>query len=241
VGKTVLTGLLLAHLRQSGRRAFALKPFCSGSRADARLLRALQERELSLEEINPFFFSEPLAPFIAARKHHRKIHLPQALSHIRRIAAFINSLIPASTNPPAVLLIEGAGGLLAPLGVGFSALDVIRRLRCETFIVSRNQLGTINHTLLAWRALARELPASRHAPRLRIFLMDRKPSRHDPSRASNPSALSQLLPPGALLTIPFLGPRANRVSAIRQHARNLRPILRRVIGPGPKKTAERTG
>ena len=40
VGKTLLTGLLLAHLRQRGQRAFALKPFCSGTRAEVRLLRA---------------------------------------------------------------------------------------------------------------------------------------------------------------------------------------------------------
>ena len=34
VGKTVLTGLLLHHLREGGCHALALKPFCSGSRAD---------------------------------------------------------------------------------------------------------------------------------------------------------------------------------------------------------------
>ena len=34
VGKTVLTGLFLHHLREGGCHALALKPFCSGSRAD---------------------------------------------------------------------------------------------------------------------------------------------------------------------------------------------------------------
>ena len=44
VGKTLLTGLLLAHLRQEGVHALALKPFCSGSRKDVQLLQALQDK-----------------------------------------------------------------------------------------------------------------------------------------------------------------------------------------------------
>ena len=68
VGKTLLTGLLLHHLRQSGCHALAMKPFCSGSRADAEFLHAVQDGELTLDEINPFFFAEPLAPLVAARE-----------------------------------------------------------------------------------------------------------------------------------------------------------------------------
>ena len=41
-----------------------------------------------------------------------------------------------------------------PLGEGFSVLDLIAKLGCETVVVSRNQLGTINHTLLTVDALA---------------------------------------------------------------------------------------
>ncbi len=33
-GKTVLTAMLLSFLRETGRNALAMKPFCSGSRAD---------------------------------------------------------------------------------------------------------------------------------------------------------------------------------------------------------------
>ena len=39
VGKTLLTGLLLHHLRQSGCHALAMKPFCCGSRADVEFLQ----------------------------------------------------------------------------------------------------------------------------------------------------------------------------------------------------------
>lgn len=56
VGKTVLTALLLSHLRQSGCSALAIKPFCSGGRGDAHLLHSLQNDDLTLDQINPFYF-----------------------------------------------------------------------------------------------------------------------------------------------------------------------------------------
>src|ERR1017187_6787143 len=79
VGKTLLTGLLLHHLRQSGCHALAMKPFCAGSRSDTEFLLAAQDGELTPDEITPFFFAEPLAPLVAARRHHRNIRLPEVL------------------------------------------------------------------------------------------------------------------------------------------------------------------
>jgi dethiobiotin synthetase len=108
-----------------------------------------------------------------------------------------------------VTLIEGAGGLLAPLAQDCTALDIIRRLDCEVLVVAPNNLGTINHTLLTIRAL--------HAPRsTRVVLMNcRSP---DASAASNPRILSELLAPIPVHTIPFLGPAPCRLGAIRRNA-----------------------
>src|SRR6185312_8014877 len=53
------------------------------------------------------------------------------------------------------LLIEGSGGLLVPLGEKYLVSDLIQRLKCAVILVSRNQLGTINHTLLTANALKR--------------------------------------------------------------------------------------
>jgi len=181
VGKTVLTGLLLTHLRQTGRRAFALKPFCSGGRADAEILHALQDGELSLDQINPFYFEEPVAPLAAARLHRRKISLDQTLKHIGQVYDLLldrpakisranNEVIQHSNNPvrlDPILLIEGAGGLLAPLGQWFSAEDLIKTLRCEVIVTAANRLGTLNHTALTGRILQEA-----GAQRLRVVLMD---------------------------------------------------------------------
>ncbi len=85
VGKTLLTGLLLCHLRRRGVNALAMKPFCSGGRNDIELIQALQNHALPDEEVNPFYFPEPLAPLVAARKHRRRISLSQVLRSIERV------------------------------------------------------------------------------------------------------------------------------------------------------------
>src|SRR6476469_2720446 len=92
VGKTLLTGLLLCHLRARGARALALKPFCSGSRGDAQLLHDLQDGDLTLEEVNPFYFPEPVAPLVSARKHKRKIPLDEVIQHISSVATRVEQI-----------------------------------------------------------------------------------------------------------------------------------------------------
>jgi dethiobiotin synthetase len=62
-GKTVLTGLLTRFCRNNGIDAVAIKPFCSGSREDVEFLRLFQDSQLTNEEINPWFFNKPLAPY----------------------------------------------------------------------------------------------------------------------------------------------------------------------------------
>jgi len=46
------------------------------------ILQALQESALWADEINPFYFPEPLAPLVAGRLHSQPIPLAKALRHI---------------------------------------------------------------------------------------------------------------------------------------------------------------
>lgn len=210
VGKSVLTGLLLAAARNRGRRPLALKPFCSGGRADARLLRNLQENELSLDEVNPLFFQEPVSPLAAARRHGRRIQLAEVAGYIERVAQRCDEL-----------LIEGAGGLLVPVGDRWSVLDLIRRLGCETLVVARNRLGTINHTLLTVQAL--RMAGIR---KVQVILMDT--ARGDASTASNAALLTELLGSTPLTVVPWLGSGCRRPAVLRVKARALRRSLERI-------------
>src|SRR5258708_28833128 len=105
VGKTVLTALLVKFLRECGVNAAALKPVCSGNRGDARKLFAAMDGALSLDEINPWHFRAAIVPLLAARRENKKVKLAQVLAHVR-----------AMQRRFEILLVEGACGLLSPLG-----------------------------------------------------------------------------------------------------------------------------
>jgi dethiobiotin synthetase len=211
VGKTLLTGLLLHHLRQSGCHALAMKPFCSGSRADAELLHAVQDGELTLDEINPFFFAEPLAPLVAARRHQCSIRVPEVLGRITRVASRCECLV-----------IEGIGGVLVPLGKGFTVLDLVAKLGCETIVVARNQLGTINHTLLTIRALQ-----AAGVDRLKTVLMSS--SEADSSTSSNNRMLSELLAPVLVFKLPYLGPNPSRLGCLEASQKKVKKTLAQIL------------
>jgi len=211
VGKTVLTGLLLHHLRQNGCRALAMKPFGCGSRADVRFLNAVQKGDLSLDEINPVFFEEPLAPLVAARRHQQSIRLPEILRRIRSLARRCECL-----------LIEGIGGALVPLGDRFSVVDLITQLGCETIVVSRDRLGTLNHTLLTVGAL-------QHAGIARVKIVLMSAPKADSSAGSNGLILSELLAPIAVFTVPFLGRNPARLEAIKTAEKKVKKTLARIL------------
>jgi dethiobiotin synthetase len=75
----------------------------------------------------------PASPHIAARQEGVIISLDK-----------IAGQLPA-TRP---LVIEGAGGLLVPLNDTQFVLDLVQRLDALVLLVSRNYLGSINHSLL---------------------------------------------------------------------------------------------
>jgi len=239
VGKTVLSALLLQHLRQAGRPALALKPFCSGSRADAELLQALQGSDLSLDEINPWFFPEPLAPQAAARLHRRVLQPASAVRLVRQAIARCRSLASPPAAEPCVI-VEGAGGLLVPIARGFTMLDWITRLaaavnppgsalarRLEVLVVAGNRLGVINHTLLTMRALAQARRARGARFRVQVTLMNLKST--DDSARFNPHLLREWLAPVRVHQLPYLGLNCDNAAAVRRHERRLRGELAKIL------------
>lgn len=217
VGKTLLTALLLHHLRQNGVHALAMKPFCSGGLADVRLLQSLQPGELTDREMNPFYFKEPVAPFVAAEKHRRVIRPGAVLQSIRRIARRCDCL-----------LVEGSGGLLVPLGPDCTVADLIVRLDCRVLIAARNRLGTINHTLLTVKMLETMGIKKR---KLAVALMSG--GQPDLSSRTNERVLARFLAPMLLASIPFLGVNASKTGAIRKSSPKVRKkmtVLARFMG-----------
>ena len=186
-GKTILTSLLAKFLCERGERVAALKPICSGGRDDACALHAALGGKLSLDEINPWHFRAPIAPALAARREGHPIKLAALVSYIR-----------ALQKQFAITLVEGAGGLLSPLGEGFDSRDLLVALRADPIIAAPNQLGVINRLLLTLEAL----PA-RARRRAKIVLIS--PQRRDAATGTNAALLGEFFPSARIFSLPWLG------------------------------------
>jgi dethiobiotin synthase len=84
-----------------------------------------------------FAFAAPLSVEAAAS--------PENIS-----VALTDFALPAVAGP---IVVEGAGGVLVPLGSGATMADLIARFALPVVLVARTALGTINHTLLSLEAL----------------------------------------------------------------------------------------
>lgn len=141
VGKTYVS-CLLARALSSGRRVAVFKPYLTGSRADARALLGAARSGQSLDDINPYFFKNPLAPLVAARLEKKRISVGKTLAAFKKIRSLADFII-----------VEGAGGLFVPIKDNFNMMDLMKALGLPVVLVSRAGLGAINHTLLSVEAL----------------------------------------------------------------------------------------
>jgi len=187
VGKTVFAAVATLLLRKSGWRVAALKPLCSGGRDDARLLHAAAGKVLPLDEVNPWHFRAPLAPVLAARKAKQRVRLREVVAHIRGVAKRFE-----------VVIVEGAGGLLSPLGEDFDSRDLIAALAAVTIVVCPNKLGAVNQVRLVLEALPRAT-----ARRARVVLVN--PARPDAASRTNPELLLEFIDRRCLRVLPWLG------------------------------------
>lgn len=212
VGKTLLTVLLLRHLRQSGIRALATKPFCSGGLRDVNLLRAAQGNELTAEEINPFYFKKPLAP-LAASPANRLPSLRDVITHVHAVAERCD-----------VLLVEGSGGLMVPLGEEYFVTDLIQKLTCDkVLLATRNKLGTINHTLLS----VRELQQKGVNGNLKIVFMQQKEM--DLSSRTNARIVARFVGRKRVFSLPFLGENIEEKMDSKEFQKKIQKTLARLV------------
>lgn len=208
VGKTVLTALLAQYLRERRVNVVALKPICSGGRADARVLRHALDGRFALDEINPWHFHAPVAPLLAARRERKRVELSPVLAYLRVMQRRFD-----------VLLIEGAGGLLSPLGENFSSRELIVALRAVPMIVCANRLGVVNRVLLTLQALPRDAKAA-----ARIILMS--PPEPDASTTTNARLLAEQFDGKRIFRLPWLGSRHDLLHGLKNL--RVRRTLRRL-------------
>lgn len=158
VGKTHIAAMIARQFVAEGRRVGVYKPAASGCReADGQLIAddAVELWEAAgqpgtLDRVCPQRFLAPLAPPLAAAAEGRVVDeqlLVAGVEYWRLISD--------------VVLVEGAGGLMSPLGADEYNIDVAADLGYPLVIVAANELGVINATLqtiITARARAPRLP-----------------------------------------------------------------------------------
>lgn len=130
VGKTIVSAVLVEKLR-----ADYWKPVQSGDldNSDTALVRSLVSNSRTMYHPEAYRLTQPFSP-----------HKSAALDGIRIELSSI--IIPETDNQ---LIIEGAGGLMVPLNEKDLMIDLIQKLDANVILVSKNYLGSINHTLLS--------------------------------------------------------------------------------------------
>ncbi len=144
IGKTTISGAIARLLQSSGVDVGVMKPIETDCRAnrlsDASYLKMAARVDDSIEQITPYRFSDPLAPWPASMRERRPIRMSKIITAYKQLE-----------KKHSFVIVEGAGGLLVPITAQIDVLDLIVTLSLPTLLVARLGLGTLNHTLLTIR------------------------------------------------------------------------------------------
>ena len=152
IGKTFVTCALIDQLRRETRAVRALKPVISGyddknpAESDSgRILAALgvAVSDETVKLISPWRYRAALAPNMAAAREGHPVDFAKLVDYCRQALA----------DSATLTLIEGVGGVMAPLTDDKTVLDWIAALSCPALLVAGSYLGAISHTLTAAQAL----------------------------------------------------------------------------------------
>jgi dethiobiotin synthetase len=194
IGKTYLACGLIRAWRGQGLNVGALKPMLSGfdpvhaAESDAgQLLDALgwPVSPQALDDISPWRYAAPLSPDAAAAKEGKRVDYEAVLGASRRFLDAMHDMA----------LIEGAGGVMAPLSDDRTMLDWIADLKLPAILVVGSYLGTLSHSLTALEVLA-----SRRVPVALIVMNETEGSTVPLSE--NAAALARRWPAAPVRTLP---------------------------------------
>ncbi|MFH1824695.1 MAG: dethiobiotin synthase [Candidatus Firestonebacteria bacterium] len=142
VGKTFFASGLLRTLKNKNLNVCGFKPFVSGSKEDAILLKKASKSNENLNLINPVFFKKPLAPYVASKIEKKDINLKRVFEAFE-----------ALKKKYELLIVEGIGGVLVPIKKNYFVLNLIKDLKLPVIVMVKPSLGTINQTLLTLKIL----------------------------------------------------------------------------------------
>jgi dethiobiotin synthetase len=157
VGKTQVARALIRQLAAAGRGVAGMKPVAAGAEAtshglrndDALDLARAASLRLPYAWVNPCCLPRPSSPHLAARSAGVAIDIARIVATYRQIAARAQ-----------IVVVEGAGGWLVPIGeparpgeTGPTLADLAQALGLPVVLVVGLRLGCLNHALLTAAAI----------------------------------------------------------------------------------------
>lgn len=146
VGKTYVSKLLLEYWNRQGLKTVGYKPVAAGAELtaeglrneDALVLQQAASIKMPYEKINPFCFTEPCSPHIAASIDNQSVSVDDLVTHY------------SSLNSGAdIELYEGAGGWFCPINETETLADFAKAMDFEVIVVVGLKLGCLNHAILS--------------------------------------------------------------------------------------------
>lgn len=155
MGKTLVSAILAEALH-----ADYWKPIQAGHNGtDSEWIRNHLSNQISKIHPESYRLIMAASPHIAAREEGIRISLEKILDDFANITKdrTIHEPLSAQESPGHFqqsgsndwIIVEGAGGLMVPLNDREFVSDLAIRLQCKIILVSRNYLGSINHSLLS--------------------------------------------------------------------------------------------
>ncbi len=150
VGKTRAAVSVTRALAREGLRVAAMKPVAAGAvltvdglrNSDAASLAAAASVAAAYELVNPYCLAAPVSPHIAAAEAGICIDIGRIVHCFRELASRADCVV-----------VEGAGGWLAPIGERETMADVARALDLPVILTVGLRLGCLSHALLSAQAI----------------------------------------------------------------------------------------
>lgn len=144
-GKTFISALIVKKLFNSGYNCGYYKPVLSGAvRENDKIIPGDCKYVLDTAGINAnpldfvsYCFEPAFSPHLASRIENKPIKLSKIKADFERIKSMYD-----------YLLVEGAGGIICPIGDDLLLEDIIKALNLDIIIVSNSSLGSINSAVL---------------------------------------------------------------------------------------------
>ncbi|MEQ1602700.1 MAG: dethiobiotin synthase [Methylophilaceae bacterium] len=150
VGKTLVSAALIQCFADQELRVIGMKPVAAGCYQLGDQLMSDDVAQLILasnivapiHHVNPYAFSQAIAPSIAAD-----------IAGIEIRMEVIEQAYAQLVKEADVVIVEGVGGFCVPLSAHFDTADLAQKLALPVILVVGMRLGCLNHALLTAEAI----------------------------------------------------------------------------------------